>query len=426
MTDIREAEEAVIGALLIDPKKAREASQNVAPGDFESTVLGRLYSLITSYTAAGKAIDPLTLWPAVQADPLLSRNIDNPVWLHNLKDHTPTAANVGYYARQVADAGQSRRLKYAAARFDQLADDKSMTAADKLGMARKELEAIASDYAQAVDVPTLSEILATPDAEVDWVIPGFLSRRDRFVLTGMEGFGKTTLFRQIMVCAAAGIQPFTFARIRPVSVLVVDTENDAEQWRWETRSMVALAARYGARNPGDAMHVHCTGRLDVTRERDIGLVHSLLDAHRPDILAIGPLYKLSPGGMNDDRDASPVIAALDSIRDRPDGPAMLMEAHAGHATAGDGRRNLRPRGSSMQLGWPEFGVGISPNPDDYAEGGTKTLADVQRWRGSRIRGRHLPATLRSGGDWPWMEDGAAMEWLNLKRDKQIDNNRKAS
>jgi len=408
MSTATEAEKAVLGALILAPGKTREVMAHVAPGDFESTVLGRLYATITGRVAMGEAIDTVMLWSAVKADPLLSRNITNLAQLHELTATVGTTSNVAHYAKIVADAGQSRRLRAAAERFVQLADSTNIPAGEKLDLARKELEHIASEYAQAADVPTLAQILATPDAEVEWIIPNVLSRRDRFVLTGEEGFGKTTLFRQILICAAAGIHPFDFTPIRPVTALVVDTENDEGQWRWETRTMARLAGRYGARSPGEAIHVHCTGRLNITTERDSGLVHSLLDQYRPDVLAIGPLYKLSPEGMNNDKDAAPVIAALDRIRDRPDGPAMLMEAHAGHTLGGDGTRNLRPRGSSMQLGWPEFGIGLGPHPDD------PTIARVARWRGSRIRGRKIPDSLRSGGDWPWMEDGSGMNWLDLK------------
>ncbi|WP_152203614.1 AAA family ATPase [Georgenia thermotolerans] len=406
-----EAEQAVIGALLQAPGKMREVSQIVAPSDFESMPLGELYSLMAGQAATGQPFDSLTLWPAVHAHPILSRTFRSAAQLHDLIEATPTASNVARYAKQVQEAGQSRRLRAAAIRFDQLAGDVSLTAAEKLTLARQELDHIASEYATAVDAPTLAEILAVPDAEIEWVIPGFLAKRDRFVLTGAEGLGKTTLLRQVLICAAAGIHPVTFERMRPLTGVVIDTENSEDQWRWETRRMVAQARRYGAADPGENIRLHCAGRLTITSERDLGMVHSLLDQHQPDLLVIGPLYKLSPGGMNDDKDASPVLTALDSIRDRPDGPAMLMEAHAGHATGGDGERNLRPRGSSMQLGWPEFGLGLAPDKDaDPSEG----LAVVKRWRGNRIRGRYFPERLRSGGDWPWMEDGAAMNWIDMK------------
>lgn len=417
-----EAEEAVLGAILIAPGKIREVTQHVAPGDFQSAALGGLYALMTGMAATGKAVDPVTVWPAIQADKVLSRSFTSAAMLHDLIDACSTPANVAYYARQVAESGQSRRLRAAAIRLDQIAGDEAMSGAEKLTAARAELDHIASEYATTVEAPTLTEVLAVPDAEIEWVVPGFLAKRDRFVLTGAEGLGKTTFIRQILICCAAGIHPLTFEKMRPLTALVVDVENSEDQWRWETRGMAAQATRYGATNAGDNIRVHCTGRLNIASERDLGTVHTLLDQHRPDILAIGPLYKLSPKGMNTDEDAAPVIAALDSIRDRPDGPAMLMEAHAGHAAGGDGERNLRPRGSSMQLGWPEFGIGLAPDKEDD----TGSVALAKRWRGNRIRGRHFPDRLRSGGDWPWMEDGAAMEWLNLKRDKQIDNNRKAS
>ncbi|MGC0251530.1 AAA family ATPase [Pseudactinotalea sp. Z1748] len=419
MSDIVETEKAIIGALLAAPTKAREAAQHVAPGDFQSPVLGGLYSLIVGKVAAGEKIDSLTLWPAVKADAVLSRNIRTHMELHQLIDAAPTASNVDYYARQVADAGQSRRIRAAGERVVQLSGSAEMTAAEKMTAVRHEFDSIASDYAQAAEAPTLADILARPDEAVEWVIPDVLSRRDRFILTGEEGYGKTTLFRQILICAAAGIHPFTFDEIAPVDVLVVDTENDEDQWKWETRAMVHQAARFGARNPAGAIRLHCTGRLDITKERDLATVHGLIDDYQPGALAIGPLYKLSPEGMNNDKDAAPVIAALDSIRDRPDGPAMLMEAHAPHAGGHDSRRNLRPRGSSMQLGWPEFGVGLGPDPDDD----TGTLAQLWRWRGSRIRGRQIPRTLRMGGDWPWMEDGTAMDWLRLKNNRRETDTR---
>lgn len=410
-----EAEKAVIGALLTDPHRARELATITSPGDFESAPLGALYALITRKQLAGEAVDALTIWSDIRADETLSRTVRSATMLHDLIEATPVTSNAVHYARQVAEAGQSRRLQGAGARLMQLAEGATMSAAEKLTAARAEIDRIASEAAQELTAPTLTDVLAVPDADVEWVVPGFLARRDRLVLTGAEGGGKTTLLRQIIITTAAGLHPWTFERITPARVLVVDTENSEDQWRWETRAMVTQAARHGTQNPADNIRVYCTGRLNIASERDLAAVHGLLDTYQPDILVIGPLYKLSPKGMNVDEDAAPVIAALDGIRDRPDGPILLMEAHAGHAIAADGERNLRPRGSSMQLGWPEFGLGIMPDRNDE----TGTVSVVRRWRGNRIRGRYVPQALRSGGDWPWMEDGAAGNgWLERKHETQ--------
>ena len=73
-------------------------------------------------------------------------------------------------------------------------------------------------------------------------------------------------------------------------------------------------------------------------------------------MVIGPLYRLIPRAIMSDDDASPLLANLDTICDR--GIALIIEAHAGHVTNRDGERDLRPRGSSALMGWPEFGLGL--------------------------------------------------------------------
>jgi hypothetical protein len=112
-----------------------------------------------------------------------------------------------------------------------------------------------------------------------------------------------------------------------------------------------------------------------------------LDATRPDILVIGPLYRLTQGALQNDDDAAPVLAALDTLRDRD--ISLLIEAHAGHGVGQGGQRNLRPRGSSALLGWPEFGYGMR----DIGGG----FVDVVPWRGDRDE-RWWPSRVRRAPD----------------------------
>src|SRR5690606_2357350 len=102
--------------------------------------------------------------------------------------------------------------------------------ADSLVIAQTAAEQVQAiiDNAEAdqdVSTETLAEFLSGGDDPADWVIPGLLERGDRFILTGSEGLGKSVLFRQIAVGAAAGIHPFTQRRIDPNRVLYVDVEN---------------------------------------------------------------------------------------------------------------------------------------------------------------------------------------------------------
>lgn len=228
---------------------------------------------------------------------------------------------------------------------------------------------------------------------------------DRLYLAGrqMVPTHNTTLVRQLAILSAAGVHPFTFEAIQPVRVLVIDAENTERQWRRATRGIVAAASRQTGQAVAERIPLACTPRLDVTRERHMSAIHRLIDEHTPDMVFIGPLYKLVPRAIQSDDDAAPVLSALDSLRDR--GVALVMEAHAGHGQSMQGKRDLRPRGSSALLGWPEFGIGLrldeehpmfQANPNDYRN----RKVDLVRWRGDRDQ-RSWPGSLYASGIFPW-------------------------
>lgn len=263
---------------------------------------------------------------------------------------------------------------------------------------RAEAKRRESGYGAAVLSPKpLGEILDVT-VTYDWLIEGLLERHDRLILTGGEGAGKSFLARQLAITAAAGIHPFKNQRIEPRRVLVIDAENSEQQWARNARYVTNFATQHGTGDPRSNVLVSAGVRLDFTRQADIDTVHKLIDSHRPDIVYIGPLYKLVPKEISRDDDAAPLIIALDEIRAR--GVALLMEAHAGHSKALGGDRDLRPRGSSALMGWPEFGFGLRPIEDD------DSMVTLVRWRGDRDK-RDWPKHLRRGadGEMPWMPAG---------------------
>ena len=243
---------------------------------------------------------------------------------------------------------------------------------------------------------TLKEIQEAKEEERHWVVDDLLERRERFVLTGAEGGGKSHWMRQIMVTAAAGMHPFERHRkIEPVTVLAIDAENTELQWQRTTQYITRMADRMGQRDPREYVVVQAGYRLDFTQQSHVDVVHRWIDQYRPDIVYLGPLYKLVPKEVTNDDDAAPLLAALDSFRERD--VALLMEAHAGKSKEPGGERNMAPRGSSALLGWPEFGYGLRPLQND------PDMAVMVPWRGDREQ-RPWPKLLRRGvdGEYPWM------------------------
>lgn len=384
-----ELETRLLGALLRDNGQVRDVLGRVTGSEFPTPALGAVFDGLIGALSRGERISTLSIVDYFEPWGVRGVGIAEPFEWDRVDTVTRDAPAMADKIRagHLRDAGraQARQL------LEDLKDGGVNPVTALADFAARAAALVSESIPDRNNGQRLSEILQAEDT-YDWVIPGVLERGDRLVVTGSEGGGKTTLLRQIALCAAGGIQPFTKAHMKPVRVAVVDSENSERQWRRGSRWIVNQILSLGAKaNPADT-HVWTTRRMDITRATDLAAIHRMLDQQGPDLLMIGPLYRLVPRAITNDDDAAPVIAALDSIRDR--GITLVMEAHAGKATDADGDRNMAPRGSSALLGWPEFGVGMRPVRDD------PNLMAMVRWRGDRDV-RHWPTHVYRGGDLPW-------------------------
>lgn len=248
---------------------------------------------------------------------------------------------------------------------------------------------------------SLADVLALPTEEPDWILGDLMARGERLVLVGGEGRGKSMMLRQLIICGAAGINPLSFGPsnptgelLAPARGLVIDAENSLPQWARGARYLADLAGRQG-HNPHQNLVVQAGVRMNLTDRNTVDQIHRWIDEYKPELMALGPIYKMVPGSLNDEDDMAALLATLDGFRER--GITLLIEGHAGHGTDTRGEREYRPRGSSMMLGWPEFGLGIKPLEEDPA------MVDLVKWRGDR-ENRPWPSRLRRGvpGELPWM------------------------
>lgn len=382
MSDV---EKAVIGSVLLDSNVLTLLDGALSSNDFGDGQFALIWDGIQAMRSRREPIDVLTVGAAMPGWGVRSVS---PADLHTFVSGVPHAMSARQYARAVREDAMRRNVRQVAANMLATVDaDPGLTLSNGVN-ALRDLQG--AHELKKFSVTTLADILSTED-RFEWVIEGLLERRDRLLITGGEGSGKSTLVRQIAILSAAGLHPFNFTPVKPVNVLVVDAENSESQWRRASRGVAKQAKLYGSHDPGD-IRISCTPRMDLTRDADLAQVHKLLDENQADVVVIGPLYRLISKAINSDDDAAPLLAALDTIRDR--GCALLIEAHAGHALNQGGERDLRPRGSSQLMGWPEFGLGLRlPKP------GTDVF-EVTRWRGDRDR-RDFPTGLVKGGDWPW-------------------------
>lgn len=385
------AEKAILGAALSDPRIT--ATVKLGPLDFAYATHGALWQAIAKTHAAGLVPDPSTIVPHLHDV--------NPASVPALMVEVVGLGipeNAGAYANTILDRSERRRIAGALEGVRQKLDSPEVAAADVLSYAESALLTHTSMDEAAETLYTLDEFLDRDLPPTTWAIPDLLATGDRLVLTGVEGFGKSVLMRQIGVAVAAGLNPFTLRAIPPKRVLVVDCENPERIMMAKLGDLRSVIRRRGHRADSLFLKRYPQG-LNLAEPRELLDLHHLLTITRPDLLLIGPAYKLYVGGSNSREEdlARLVTSKLDALREEF-GFALVLEHHSPHGTS-EGR-SVRPIGSSLWLRWPEFGLGLRPHD------GTKIAerdADLMPWRGSRDE-RPWPTRLQAGqpDELPWI------------------------
>ncbi|MFE0382180.1 AAA family ATPase [Streptomyces inhibens] len=397
--ELREAEYAVLGTLLHNGVQdlVPDLMSALAAQDFREPRHGELWDRLCERWANGQPCDPITVTHALRAQGDLER-LGGSVWLHELHDAVPTTANALHYAEIIREDATWRALAAASTRAMTAVQRREGTAAEAAERAVEDVRAV-RDREATTDAPPrdLLDFLQEHEDEPDWVIPGVLARWDRLMITAGEGGGKSLLLRQILMRAAAGLHPWKKARIAPVRVLLIDAENADDQVRPWLRRMAEAAEQEGTPVGRGQFHLEVRpDGLDLTSAADRAWLARTVERVQPDLISIGPLYKLTTNGASDEEAARPLMSALEMIRTASGGAAMVLEAHSPHASMG--KRDLRPIGSSLWLRWPEFGFGLSPASEPGAD--DLRLMNWVPWRGPRSE-RSWPEQFCEGVTWPW-------------------------
>ena len=232
--------------------------------------------------------------------------------------------------------------------------------------------------------------------EYDWIIPNLLERGERVMVVAAEGVGKTMLARQVALCSSAGIHPFTFEKMTPITTLTVDLENPQRIIRRTSSDIARKALHYGFTSNLNAHLLIKPDGMDLLSSTDRQILEDAIELTKPDLLLLGPIYKsfVDPGNRTSEAVAIEVAKYFDSLREWFK-CALWLEHHAPLGTSMS-TRDLRPFGSAVWSRWPEFGLSLTPDPtavDGY-------VYDVRHFRGARDR-RQFPTKMTRGLTFPF-------------------------
>lgn len=321
---------------------------------------------------------------------------------------------VGFHVERVTQLSRARNVLAGAVRLAQAAEESvAQDEPDLLHQgvlrATESLSALAEVDASDADLPmSLDDLLANQHPH-DWLVPGLFERTDRLILTGFEGTGKSFLLAQFALTIAAGIHPFRQTMFSAGHrVLVIDCENSERQTERRYRSITGAVDRVRAKCGAGGLDQNLI-RFVIRPEgialndpREVARVERAIASFSPELVVIGPLYRLHRLDTRDEQAAKELTDVLDRLRVKYHF-ALIAEAHVAHGSPGQ-ERKLRPTGSSLFLRWPEFGMGLRPAVESDGQEHPDSV-NLIAWRGGR-EVRDWPVRLNHGQTLPWMPDEA--------------------
>jgi replicative DNA helicase len=205
-----EAEESVIGAILLDKDAIVSVAEFLTPGDFYDDRHKEIYECILSLYEERVPVDVLTVSEKLKKSKAL-KAIGGASYLAGLANHVPTSAHVEHYGRIVKDAATKRALMISAGKILEMSYDESVGSHDLLDRAEAEIFALTQKHlaasftsvrsALAESFDRLDELHKRADGlrgiptgykDLDDMLAG-LQASNLIILAARPGVGKTSL-----------------------------------------------------------------------------------------------------------------------------------------------------------------------------------------------------------------------------------------
>ena len=138
-----EAEQSILGAMLIDPACIPDVVNSVSASEFYIEANREIFETIFSMFARGQQVDPVTVLGEMEVRGV--RKDTSQRYLRELMDVTPTAANVLQYCRIVRDRALLRNLGAAAGQISDLVYSGAAESEQALELAEKSIYALRRD-----------------------------------------------------------------------------------------------------------------------------------------------------------------------------------------------------------------------------------------------------------------------------------------
>jgi replicative DNA helicase len=252
----QEAEESVIGSLLLDKDTIITLGEFLKPEDFYDERHGLIYESAIELYENRTPIDVLTISNQLKKKKNLKK-IGGSAYLMELANKVPTAAHVEHYGKIVKESATKRSLMKAATRLVELSSDDGLGVAELLDKAESEVFSLTQTHASHAFAPVKDALAQSFDRldelhkqqgglrgvptgfkELDDTLAGF-QKSNLIILAARPSVGKTSLALNIAqhvgvkLGRSVGFFSLEMSREELVDRLLV-AQADIDAWKLKT------------------------------------------------------------------------------------------------------------------------------------------------------------------------------------------------
>lgn len=302
-----EAEETVLGAMMLSPSAVDAAREILVASDFYRVSNGRIFDAALAIRDADADARPDAILIAAELERRGQlEEIGGRKRIHELAALVPAAGNVKHYAELVLAKSRQRRI---------LSTIEPLRVACLNGGADpNETQAIIRQLSELADrapssvalVPLdLGALLSGPMVGIAWLWEGWLARGDLALIVGDPGVGKSMLGLGLAAATRQGSE-FLGAQSGPGRVGVFDFENPLDEAQKRLRALGLTADDHEG-----LVYFHAPA-LDLQTSAGHALLVDALERHSLDLAIVDSLRRSAPG--LDENDSGAVSAVLSPLR----------------------------------------------------------------------------------------------------------------
>jgi len=383
-----EAEQAVLGSMLIEQQAVDKALELLRPDAFYNEVHRGIFEAMVAIYDREMPVDLITIEQEMKSRGMLREQADRD-YLYKLMDAPTTAVNIAHYAGLVNEVAGARELwqlglwlagealqgRPGLERIGALNGRGDVTIVAQKALAGQKRTVSTNPFARgirsAADMPD-------DHTEIDRVWFGLYPGSLTYVC-GETGAGKSSFLYNVMVHAARNewLWHIPFGLRRPLKVLYVDPENSGD---FDTGDGLCnrKLIRIGQGKP-DRLHFHDGQGVDLCKTYHFSALRDLITKFKYEIVVLDPIINLfGTKDENDNAEAGMQFAQLKLLA-KQSNCCIIAVHHTGKDASG-----IFGRGATARLGAADVGLVIrvraerEDEDDDYTGGELKPRTEIIR------------------------------------------------